>query len=112
SEFSAGVAATACPRVAVGSGAGQAPLVHVYDPATGNQIASFDVFSPGFLGGVRVAVGDVNGDGVPDIIAAAGPGGGPHVKVIDGTKLDQVDVNDEMLDSALLAQLDSYHPSF
>jgi hypothetical protein len=112
SEFSAGVAATAVPRVAVGTGAGQEPLVHVYNPSTGNQIASFDAFAPGFLGGVRVAVGDVNGDGVPDIIAAAGPGGGPHVKVIDGTKLDQVDANGEILDSALLGQFYAYDSRF
>lgn len=39
---------------------------------------------PGYRGELRVASGDLNGDGVPDIVAGAGPGGGPRVVIIDG----------------------------
>ena len=52
-------------------------------PAIG-ALSSFFAFDPSFAGGVRVAEGDVNGDGVPDYIAGAGPGGVPEVRVIDG----------------------------
>jgi len=38
----------------------------------------------GYAGSVRVASGDFNGDGVKDIVVAAGAGGGPHVKIFDG----------------------------
>ncbi len=54
---------------------------------TGNgTLAIGDKFTPfpGFTGEVRVAAADVNGDGVQDLIAGAGSGGGPRVVVIDG----------------------------
>ena len=46
----------------------------VYNAATRDEIARFNAFPPAFKGGVRVATGDVNGDGVADIVVGAGNG--------------------------------------
>lgn len=67
---------------AVGSDAGAASRVRVYN-LDGSLRFDLSPFG-GFTGGVRVAVGDVTGDGKSDIVVAAGPGGGPIVKVYDG----------------------------
>lgn len=73
--------------VAVGSGPGDGPNVRVYT-ADGNKLLfNFIAYDPSFMGGVRVAVADVNMDGAPDIITAPGPGGGPHIKIFSGKDL-------------------------
>jgi len=71
------------PGIAVGAGPGASPQVKLLN-ADGAVRFTIQAFDPGFLGGVRVAVGDVTGDGVEDIVAGAGPGAGAHVKVFDG----------------------------
>jgi hypothetical protein len=71
--------------IVVGAGAGGGPHVRVFDAVGGDGVlASFNAFDAAFTGGVRVAAGDVNGDGIADIITGAGAGGGPHVKVFNG----------------------------
>ena len=56
-------------------------------------VASFLAYSPAFRGGVEVAVGDVNGDGTPDIITGTVPAADRQVEVFDGTKLKEVQAN-------------------
>jgi uncharacterized repeat protein (TIGR01451 family) len=72
------------PDIVAGSGVGGGPVVKVFDGATGDLIRSFLAYEPTFRGGVNVSTGDINGDGVPDIFAGSGNGGGPAVKVFDG----------------------------
>ena len=69
--------------IVAGAGPGGGPNVSVFDGGSNQLLHSFFAFGPGFTGGVRVAAGDVNGDGKADIITGAGPGGGPHVIVFD-----------------------------
>ncbi len=66
------VTATATP--------GLPPTVRVFT-RDGALVTQFDAFAPTFLGGVRVAVGDVDGDGKDDIVTVPAPGGGPQVRV-------------------------------
>ncbi len=70
------------------------PNVRIYD-STGSGAAStflnppgdIAAFPGGFSGSVRVDSGDVNGDGIDDIITAQGPGTGSAsmVKIFDGS---------------------------
>lgn len=61
--------------VVVGSPPGVAPaVVRVFNAETRALVTQFVPYPRPFRGGVRIAVGDVTGDGIPDIITAPGRG--------------------------------------
>jgi hypothetical protein len=64
--------------------AGVEPRVHVLDAATRRERFSFLAYDASYRGGVRVAVGDVDGDGTADIITAPGKGNRSEIRVFDG----------------------------
>jgi uncharacterized protein YkwD len=70
--------------IVTGTGAGGSPHVEAFDGRSLQEFRSFFAYAPGFMGGVNVAVGDVDGDGKADIITGAGAGGGPDVEVFSG----------------------------
>jgi uncharacterized repeat protein (TIGR01451 family) len=86
--------------VVTAPGAGQSPLIRVFDYATGAEKFRFNAYESSFTGGVRVAIGDVNGDGIPDIVTATGVGGGPRIRVFSGK------------DGSLLMDFFAYEPTF
>jgi hypothetical protein len=77
--------------VAIAPDAGGPPAVEVYDLAAGKLLGTVHPFPRNFDGGVRLAWGDVNGDGVPDLITASGPGKiASAVRVYDGANFTRV----------------------
>ena len=86
-EVGAGVFAKGQPAdIVVTPDAGGGPIVRVFTFA-GTMIANFTAFSDGFRGGLQLAVGDINHDGIADIAVTAGPGGGPRVAAFDGSTI-------------------------
>ncbi|MFL5329457.1 MAG: hypothetical protein ACJ8C4_11135 [Gemmataceae bacterium] len=75
-------------EIITGAGAGGGPHVKVFQiDATKSSntnatvMSEFFAYQADFTGGVRVAAGDVTGDGKIDIVTTPGAGGGPHVRV-------------------------------
>ncbi len=61
-------------RLVAGVDVSEIPSLRVFDAESNELLFSIDVFESTFRGGIRVATGDINADGIPDIIAAPGPG--------------------------------------
>lgn len=72
------------PMTIVGADKGGGPHVQVYDTLTTELRTSFFAYEQEFSGGVRVATGDLNGDGVLDYVVVPGPGRAPEIKAYNG----------------------------
>ena len=68
----------------VGTGPTISTFVKVIDGRTRQEVLTYQPFEAAFTGGVFVAVGDVNGDKIQDIIITPDEGGGPRVLVLQG----------------------------
>jgi hypothetical protein len=74
-------------QLATGAGSGVSPHVRLLK-TDGSEVGGFYAYDPSFHGGVNVAAGDVNGDGIDEIIT--GPVvGAPHVRILktDGSEV-------------------------
>jgi hypothetical protein len=60
-------------------------IARVFDVRTGQFGPRIAAFPAPVRHGIRVASGDINLDGVPDLVFAAGPGSQPQVRIFDGT---------------------------
>ena len=81
--------------VAVGADAGTAskPRVRVYDAETNElkfEIAPSQTYGSSYRQGVRVATGDVDNDGLPDVVVVPGKGLAAEVKIFSGAPMQGV----------------------
>lgn len=75
-------------EIVVSADQGGGPVVAVFRVAGGSSsevVRFLGIQDDNFRGGARVAVGDLTGDGVPDIVVSAGFLGGPRISIWDGT---------------------------
>ena len=100
--------------VVMGAGAGGGPHVKVFDGRTWTERMSFFAYDPGFAGGVSVRAGDTNADGFADVVTGAGPGGGPHVRVVsgkDGSELQSFFAGDPTSTGGVFVGIGNFRPA-
>ena len=100
-----GAGANGGPHVKVFAGSDLFPGGDVKLTVLPSARASYFAVESDFRGGVSVAVADINGDGYGDIVAGAGPGGGPRVVVVsgkDGSRLEDFFAYDATLRSGVM----------
>lgn len=69
-------------EIIVAPGAGREPMIKVFDNRASLK-SSFSAFGHNWQGGITLAAGDLDNDGLAEIVAAVRPGAAPHVRVFD-----------------------------
>lgn len=69
-------------EIIIGCGFGSKPYVMIFKP-DGTLNKKFLAYQKNFLGGVFVTTGDIDRDGIAEIITGAGKGGSPHLRVFE-----------------------------
>src|SRR3989339_294558 len=67
-------------EIITGPGAGGGPHIRIFNEK-GELEGQFFAYNKDFEGGVNIASGDVDGDGIDEIITGPGEGGGAHVRI-------------------------------
>jgi len=70
-------------EIIAGAGVGGGPHVRVFHKDGRVINPGFFAYDSAFRGGVNVAAGDLNGDGIDEIITGPGTGGGPQIRVFN-----------------------------
>ena len=70
-------------EIVTGTEDGGGPQIRIFNKDGVLINPGFFAYDTAFRGGVNVAIGDLNGDGTKEIVAGAGVGGGPHVRVFN-----------------------------
>lgn len=73
-----------------GTGPGIATQIRIFDGTNGQEIFAVAPFEASFTGGVYVATGDLDGDGIPDLVITPDEGGGPRVDVYSGQAFNKI----------------------
>ena len=72
-------------------GAGSLPNVRIFDVTTGVEALKLLAYETSYRAGVRIAIGDINGDGFDDIVTATRTGTG-RIRVFDGLTHERINV--------------------
>jgi len=71
------------PDLVIGAGENTMPVVRFYNYRGRLLKPEWLAFDKNFRGGVKVAIGDISGDGEAEIVAVASAGGGPQVRIFN-----------------------------
>lgn len=78
-------------EIICGAGTQGGPHVRMFNKDGRLINPGFFAYDPNFRGGVNVAAGDINGDGIDEIITGPGLGGTPEVKIFDNEGVQLID---------------------